>query len=164
MYDSCVVGTGNNCSGHLTVGFNSLVASNPMKNNRTYVLLAALLILDLALRLWNPIGAKAQSSTGVFETTVVSSLTQCAWLSGASVSNGVAFCFVNTGMPATSAMLLLAEQQHDMDAADSAAGGRGCHRLRQRRAHESRYHANWHCRGRARLFRAPELNPNNLKL
>lgn len=64
-----------------------------------------LLVLDLGFRLWNPSPSHAQASAAVSEgPQVVATLSACSWLTGATVTNGVAFCFVNTGVPATSGM------------------------------------------------------------
>ncbi len=66
------------------------------------VLLLAV-IIDIGVHLWSPNSASAQASTGVAELSqVVSSVSQCAWATGATVTNGAAFCFVNTGVPSTS--------------------------------------------------------------
>jgi hypothetical protein len=75
----------------------------PMKKLNLAVI--ALIAIDLGVRLWNPSGASAQASTGVFiAPQVVSTLSQCTWPVGATVSNGVAWCFVNTGVASTSGM------------------------------------------------------------
>lgn len=63
------------------------------------------LTLSLGYRLWNPSPSIAQVSAAVNEgPQVVSTLSSCAWLTGANVTNGVAWCFVNTGVPSTSGM------------------------------------------------------------
>lgn len=58
-----------------------------------------------AISFYDAHSASAQAATGVFlAPQVVSTVSQCAWPTGAAVSNGVAFCFVNTGVPSTSGM------------------------------------------------------------
>jgi len=67
------------------------------------VVLLLAVVIDIGVHLWSPTAASAQASSGVAELSqVVSSVSQCAWAAGATVQNGAAFCFVNTGVPATS--------------------------------------------------------------
>lgn len=69
-----------------------------------WIILVIALVVDSGSRLMSPSTANAQA-TGVFVSPqVVSAQSACTWPVGASVTNGVAWCFVNTGLPTTSGM------------------------------------------------------------
>lgn len=74
-----------------------------MKKTSSLLLIA--LLFDIGVHFYNPPSAAAQAPTSVFiAPQVVSSVSQCAWPTGVTVSNGVAFCFINTGVASTSSM------------------------------------------------------------
>jgi hypothetical protein len=73
--------------------------------NRILTIIATVVLSVGIMRMIEPHPVSAQAAQGVtMSPQFVSAVSQCTWPSGATITNGVAYCFVYTGTVSTSGM------------------------------------------------------------